>query len=217
MRHVTDQTPDEQAITRVLHALAAEQHERLCNCRDYPDSCSSKSVYDQPTMVANLTYAEPALEEAIRQGWTPPPPAGSDAPTTVTVIAQHHVETGPYTPGWSWSCANRACGVVRNGFASHGEAFADPERVNHACPSDAPNPARTWIEGDPEPDETVQLLHESGDTDLPWLHRVTRKWVWSKRADYVDAMTYAKDWEDAVSLASGPLSEVPAPTGTEHR
>lgn len=82
-----DETPD-PAVTRVLHTLAAELHEHLCNCRAYPDSCTAKSRYDQNDMLATLTYAEPALEEALKQGWTPPAAAGEIPEAAVLAAAR---------------------------------------------------------------------------------------------------------------------------------
>lgn len=64
-------TDHEQAVTSVLHAMADGLHESLCGCRAYPTGCKSSSVYDRDYCVATLTYAEAALEEALRQGWTP--------------------------------------------------------------------------------------------------------------------------------------------------
>lgn len=66
------------AVTRVLHALTADLHGSLCGCSAYPDSCVSKSGYRRDDLVHTFGHAEAALEEALKQGWTPP--ASSDTP-----------------------------------------------------------------------------------------------------------------------------------------
>ena len=68
---VADETTD-PAITHVLHALTDQLHESLCNCKAYPASCVSRSHYRRDDLVWTLTHADAALEEALKQGWTPP-------------------------------------------------------------------------------------------------------------------------------------------------
>jgi hypothetical protein len=62
------ETPD-PAVTRVLHALAAELHQSLCGCKDYPAACVSKPGYRRDELVWTFSHAEAALEEALKQGW----------------------------------------------------------------------------------------------------------------------------------------------------
>jgi hypothetical protein len=99
-------------ITRVLHALAAEQHANLCNCNAYPDTCVSPSRYDQNRMLANLTYAEPALEEALKQGWTPPPtdtpPVAGEIPEAAVKGVAEAIEAAYRRGCLNWNAEARA-------------------------------------------------------------------------------------------------------------
>lgn len=67
-----DDQPAHPAVTAVLHEMTRELHGSLCNCHAYPDACVSDDDYRRENLVHNLTYAEAALEEALRQGWKPP-------------------------------------------------------------------------------------------------------------------------------------------------
>lgn len=68
-RAVDDVRP---AVTLVLDAMTDELHESLCHCVDYPEGCKSRSDYRRDNLVHNLTYAEAALEMALKMGWAPP-------------------------------------------------------------------------------------------------------------------------------------------------
>jgi hypothetical protein len=95
--------PDEQtetpvpAVTRVLHALTADLHESLCNCKAYPDSCVSKAGYRRDELVWTFGYADAALEEALKQGWTPPAVAGV---IPVPAAVESAVQVGIGTIDW---------------------------------------------------------------------------------------------------------------------
>jgi hypothetical protein len=83
---VAGETTD-PAVTRVLHALTADLHESLCNCRKYPDQCASTPDYRRDDLIHTFGYAEAALEEALKQGWTPPVAGASSVSDDVVEIA----------------------------------------------------------------------------------------------------------------------------------
>lgn len=131
------------------------------------------------------------------------PPSSEDTPATpITVIAEHHEATGPFTEGWSWSCANRACGTVSNGHASHAEAFNDSRRLAHTCGS-GDTPARVWQEGDTIPahlrsvyGKRTQHFRQADDQN-----RGADGW-WSPRTGVIS--------EQRLLAEHGPVFEVPA-------
>lgn len=99
-------TPD-PAVTRVLHAMTDRLHESLCNCRNYPDACASRDDYRRDDLVHTFGHAEEALEEALKQGWTPaaavtPPVAGETTEAAVLDVAEaiHRAFQASSTDGW---------------------------------------------------------------------------------------------------------------------
>lgn len=153
---------------------------------------------DHPALIA-LWKFQKEHAEALKA----PVPSSEDTPAKpFTVIAEHHEATGPFTEGWSWSCANRACGTVSNGHASHADAVNDPQRLAHTCGTED-TPARVWQEGDEIP------AHVRSVTGKRTTH--SRQAAPQDRGpDGWWAPTTGVISEQRLLAEHGPVSEVPA-------